>query len=153
MNYFKNCASLDEAKALFKKLAFELHPDKGGSKEVFQEMLNQFHSFRPGQEKFYGEFSFWNSDEYATIIEQLMGIPMIEIEVCGSWIWVSKSTKEVKDQIKAVDCGESFRRGWSKDKSRWYFSPKSYRKKSKNTLARIGWFRPFFSRARPSLLS
>lgn len=60
-----------------------------------------------------------------------MKIKGLIIEVCGSWLWISGDTKPVKDQIKAVETGESYKRGWHKTKGLWYFSPTSYRKYSK----------------------
>jgi len=134
MNYFKNIATLDEAKKLFKELAVALHPDKNLNDETatasFQEMLNEFHNFKPTNEKFKGEASQWDGKQYSDIIIQLMSIEGIEITVCGSWIWLEGDTKPVKDKIKAVDCGETMKRGFSGNKSQWYFSPKGYKKRS-----------------------
>lgn len=135
-DYFGECKTLDEAKQLYRKLCIRLHPDRSGydSKTDFQQMLAQFEKFRPATERFTGEFDNWNATEYAHLIEQLLQIPGIKIEICGSWIWLSGDTKPVKDQIKAVDPGESMRRGWSKHKMKWYFSPRGYRKRSGDTL-------------------
>ena len=133
-NYFQGCKTLDEAKTLYKKLALKLHPDKGGLTADFQEMLNQFHAFKPESEKFKGEAEQWNSKEYADIINQLLNIEGITIVVCGSWIWLEGDTKPIKEQIKAIDTGETLKRGFSKAKEQWYFSPKGYRKKSKGVL-------------------
>ena len=131
MKYFIDCSSLDEAKHLYKKLVFQLHPDTSGkdTKAEFQEMQNQFEAFRPSSEKFKGEFEKWDAGEYSHIIQQLMMIPNIEIEICGSWIWLSGDTKPVKEQIKEVDIGESMKRGFSPKKKKWYFSPTGYRKR------------------------
>jgi len=134
MNYFKDCTTLDEAKKLFKDLARKLHPDKNPTNPQataqFQAMLNEFHSFKPSKEKFKGESDQWNGETYSAIIIQLMNIEGIEITVCGSWIWLEGDTKPVKDKIKAVDCGEFMKRGFSGNKGQWYFSPKGYRKRS-----------------------
>ncbi|MEM6734502.1 MAG: hypothetical protein AAF620_00395 [Bacteroidota bacterium] len=134
-NYFKNCKTLDEAKKLYYQLAMKLHPDKGGTTEEFQELQGQFESFRAKEEKFKGEQEQWNAKEYSHIIEQLITIPNIVIEVCGSWIWISGDTKPHKEKIKSIETGESYRRGFSKEKLMWYFSPKGYRKKSNHSLS------------------
>lgn len=131
MKYFTNCKTLDEAKQLYKKLVFELHPDTSGrdSKAEFQAMQNEFENFRPTSEKFKGEYDTWNAQEYSHLITQLMTIPNITIEICGSWIWLAGDTKPVKEQIKAVDTGETMKRGFSPKKKKWYFSPVGYRKR------------------------
>ena len=38
MSYFDRCASLDELKAAYKKLALEHHPDMGGDVHTMQEV-------------------------------------------------------------------------------------------------------------------
>jgi len=134
-NPFIGVQTLDEAKKLFHKLAIIHHPDKGGRKEDFQELLNYFHAFRPEteHEKFKGEYDQWDGVAYAEIIFQLIKIPGIEIVVCGSFIWLEGNTKPVKEQIKAIDTGEEMKRGFSPKKGQWYFSPRKYRRRSKKT--------------------
>lgn len=128
INYFKDCQTLDEAKKLFWDLAKQFHPDKGGSKEQFQDLQNQFENFKPQSEKFEGEADKWNAFEYASIIKGLITIPEIEIEIIGSWIWVTGNTKPYKDRIKEIDTGDTYKRGFHKKKECWYFSPRGYRK-------------------------
>lgn len=137
MNYFNECKTLDQAKRKFWALAKIHHPDKGGQTATFQEILNQFERFRPAseKEKFTGEFDQWNAQEYAGIIEQLIKIPAVTVEICGSWIWVSGPTKQYKELIKAVDTGASYKRGFSKKKLMWYFSPTGYRKRGRKELS------------------
>jgi curved DNA-binding protein CbpA len=132
-NYFKNCLNLDEAKKLYFDLAKKLHPDKGGNTADFQELANEFEKFTPTpeNEKFKGEFNQWNAREYAHIIEELIKIPDIIIEICGSFIWIGGETKKYVDQIKAINTGDSYKRGWSNEKVKWKFFPSSYRKFNK----------------------
>lgn len=40
--HFANCYTTEEVKARYKTLAKTLHPDKGGTKEDFQELQNQY---------------------------------------------------------------------------------------------------------------
>ncbi len=56
-DYFKDCTSLDEARKTYYRLAMKLHPDKGGDEELFKDLANQFHSFRPSQFKYQNEFN------------------------------------------------------------------------------------------------
>lgn len=135
MKYFKNCLTLDEAKAQYKKLVFQLHPDKGGDTATFQDMQNEFEAFQPGSLKYENEMKDHVPAEFMHIINELVNLPCITIEVCGNWIWLSGDTKPVKDQIKSIETGDSYRRGWSKNKSQWYFSPRGYRKRSKKSLS------------------
>ncbi|MCJ8334941.1 MAG: hypothetical protein MJH10_11920 [Epibacterium sp.] len=134
MNYFQNCTTLDEAKKLYYELAKELHPDRGGNTAAFQDLSNQFEKFDPSELKFSSEKEEWNAKEYAHIVEALMKIPGITIEICGSWIWLTGDTRPVKDQIKGIETGASYKRGFSKSKVAWYFSPRGYRKRSKREL-------------------
>lgn len=134
--FFKDCTSLDEAKKLYWSLAKELHPDVGGTKEAFQELQGQFEAFRPAKEKFTGEFEQWQAGPYMDILEQLMKIEKITINICGSWVWLSGDTKPVKEQIKAINLeGTGYKRGFSRNKSQWYFSPEGYRKLTKKKLS------------------
>ena len=128
--YFESCQTLDEAKALYKKLAMQLHPDLSGydSKADFQEMQSQFESFRPQREKFKGEQENWNAADFKDIINELMKIRNIEFEICGSFIWLSGETKANKEEIKAIK-NEAFKPAqWHSKKLMWFFAPVDYRR-------------------------
>lgn len=45
MHYFYECKTKDQAKAKYKKLAKELHPDKGGSAQAFKDMQAEYDRF------------------------------------------------------------------------------------------------------------
>ncbi len=135
--YFQGCTSLDEAKALYRKLVMQLHPDVSGydSTEDFKAMQNEFEAFRPTTEKFKGEFEQWCPDVFMAVIEQLTQLDGLDIEVCGSFIWVGGNTFEHKAAIKAIDPQDYFHRAiWHHKKQLWYFSPLGYRKRSAQEL-------------------
>lgn len=47
MNYFQYCKTPDEAKKVYYKQSFKLHPDRpGGSTEKFQELTLQYEAFK-----------------------------------------------------------------------------------------------------------
>lgn len=56
--------------------------------------------------------------------EKLMEIPGIDIELCGSWFWISGNTIPVKHELKKLGfC-------WASRKQMWYWTPlprKSYK--------------------------
>lgn len=135
MNYFQDCQTLDQAKKHYWGLAKIHHPDKGGNEETFKEILNQFHAFRPHEEKYSTEFEDWNSYAYSDIISQLFKIQGINIEICGSWIWISGKTKERKEEIKSINLTDSFKLGFSGKKKMWHISPKGYRKKTRREVS------------------
>lgn len=137
---FAQCATLDDAKKLYKKLAFQLHPDihGAGSTAAFQDMQNQFHAFRPAaeSEKFKGEFEQWNANAFMAVVDDLHKIPGLIVEICGSFIWISGDTKPNRDKIKAVDPRDYFRPAqWHREKEKWFFSPADYFRRSKEGLS------------------
>lgn len=123
-NYFKECNSAQEAKELFRKLCFTLHPDKGGDAEEFKIMLNDFQNFVPGDEKEKESFAKY-SGHFAELIQKLCFIPEVEVSIVGCWVWVEGNTKPYKDQIKAA-CGDEYKCNWNRTRSLWQIKPASF---------------------------
>lgn len=122
--FFTSCKSKDEVKELYRTLAKEHHPDKGGDLVTMQR-LNAEYAFvmdcftrggKPNEsEQYYAQQSEVD-ERLRSTIEKLVTIPGIEIEVCGLWIWVSGETKPVKDQLKEMGCR------WAPKNEKWYFA-------------------------------
>ncbi len=55
------------------------------------------------------------------IIEELKGIEGLELEVCGSWLWISGKTKEHKELLKSLGLF------YASKKQKWYFRPAEYK--------------------------
>jgi len=62
---------------------------------------------------------------FQNIINKIKHLPGIQIEICGSWIWVSGNTKPIKDILKETGLKYAFK------KKMWYFRPEGYKKRSR----------------------
>ncbi len=121
MKYFKECSTLDEVKATYKKLAMQYHPDRGGDTATMQE-INKEYAFATArvlkganlsQEETDHEIRF--SEEYRKIIEQIIHLPGIIIELVGLWIWVTGDTYPVRKELR--NAGLFF----ASKKQAWYY--------------------------------
>ncbi len=131
MNYFSSSLSAQDAKKLFRKLAVELHPDKGGKHTDFITMQNQYESYLKG------EFSYTSKEakeacqsmnEFVQANEFIKNFTDVLVELTGSWVWISGNTKPYKEEIKE----HGFK--WSRNKSKWYKAPYELKgKKRKGT--------------------
>lgn len=50
-----------------------------------------------------------------TTMEALKAVEGVDVELCGTWLWIDGQTYEVKEQLKALGCK------WSRNKKRWYW--------------------------------
>lgn len=124
--------SVEQLKKLYKKLAMKHHPDIGGAeadmKEINSEYDQLFEQLKNIHEAANGETytaqqpTQETPDEFKNIINCLLHLEGIDIEICGSWIWVTGETMKHKETLKEL----RFR--WSKSKKAWYFHNEGYRK-------------------------
>ena len=110
---FKGVEGINEAKAIYKKLARKLHPDVGGSEEEFKA-LNAIYTDLI-EHKIYFSNDIKIDVELEKIISLILHFENITIELMGTWIWVSGNTKEIKEKLK--DLGFK----WALKKKMWYF--------------------------------
>lgn len=121
MKWFNNPETLEDLKKQYKRLAFQNHPDRGGKlKDVHKNAQGEFYTARTATTE--------TATEFMDIIEKLIRMDGIEIEVCGSWLWVTGDTRPHKEDLKAL----KFR--WSSNKSAWYFHRDGYKKRSNKSL-------------------
>lgn len=132
MEWFKHPTNLEELKSQYKKLAMEHHPDRGGNGENMKEInreydelfakLKNVHQTADGKTYTTDEETHETPNEFREIIERLITLDGIQIELCGSWLWITGNTLLHKDVLKEL----RFR--WSKSKHAWYYHSDGYRK-------------------------
>lgn len=125
MTYFANCTTIEEAKALYKKLAKANHPDLGGDTETMKAINAEFEkAFDLLKNKHTGannttytakSDSTETAAEFMTIINQLIRCRGLIIELVGRWIWLTGSTYQYRDIIKKLGFT------WASRKKAWYW--------------------------------
>ena len=129
MKYFINVKTIEELKKEYRRLAFINHPDKGGSDEIMKLINSQYdNAFETLKKTSENEADHKAvNDEFKDVINQIINLN-VDIEICGSWIWVSGNTKEYKKELKIAGFY------WARKKIMWYWHSKnevvSKRKKS-----------------------
>ena len=131
MKHFANIENLNDLKKAFRKLAFEHHPDRGGNADTMAEINAEYEKLyailaaqaeneqaeKRGETGTATPDDFKGDDGYRAVIEALLAVEGIEIELCGAWLWISGTTREHKDTIKAAGCY------WAAKKKMWYWRP------------------------------
>lgn len=121
MKYLMNCKTLEELKKAYRAFTKKLHPDCGGTKEEMQQLNDEYekmfnllknqHNATADAEHQTTETPF----EFMNIIEKLVKMQGLEVELCGSWIWVRGNTYEYRDTLKEM----GFK--WSNSKKSWHW--------------------------------
>lgn len=110
MKWFNDCATLEEVKATYKKLAKQYHPDLGSDTVTMQE-INKEYAFASakaikGANLYEGdtETEILSSEAYRNAIEKIIHLDGITIELVGYRLWVTGTTYSVRSILK----GEGF---------------------------------------------
>lgn len=126
MRFFHNVETLEQLKAEYRRLTKLHHPDLGGDLETMKQINAEhdelFEVLKARQNAKADADSTGRTyrttetaEEFRTILEKLIVIDGIEIELCGSWLWIGGDTKPHKDELKAAGCR------WSRNKGKWYW--------------------------------
>lgn len=121
MKYFNNPTTLDELKKQYRRLAMKYHPDCGGSDEIMKQINAEhdelFKALKEKHNKTADEYhqTTETPEEFRDIIIALLKLDGLDIELCGSWLWIGGNTREHKDKLKAMGCR------WSNNKKLWYW--------------------------------
>lgn len=138
--YFENVNNLEELRKQYKKLLKKFHPDNGGSEEAVKEINTEYERLFKAlsSKKEEGDKNYSNNKKYdykadLKLREVLNKIIMldVEIEICGSWIWVSGNTYGHKDQLKAAGLR------YSGSKKKWYYGEYSSKRRTSIPMEKI----------------
>ena len=120
--------TIPELKKEYRELAKKNHPDMGGNESDMMEINSQFDELvkiLPNVNAQGGEYHSQKQEigkEFRDAIMTIIHCMGIEIEICGSWIWVTGNTIIHKEILKKA--GYQF----SSKKIAWYWHNEGYRK-------------------------
>lgn len=140
MKYFnvKEINSLEELKKEYKKLVKQFHPDLNREKDTTQDMkqINAEYEIlfdQLSKKESHGEtINTETAQDLINIIDALINLQGLEIEIIGSWLWVTGETYPIKETLKEL--GFKF----SGKRKAWYFTKEQKKKRgSKLTMDEI----------------
>lgn len=148
--YFSNVKSIEELKREYFALAKKYHSDiNGGSDEAMKEinaeyadlqkLLKDVHTSikKDAEEPYYTAKTATSEapEDFINIIKFILSLSGVNVELCGSWIWISGNTKEHKEILKQMGCK------WASKKSMWSWhydkDGTGYRKRRPVSMAEI----------------
>lgn len=119
-SYFKGIASMEALKAEYKRLAKIHHPDCGGDDATMAEINDEYDravkgiASNPNHED--SKMAAAEDVEmFRSIIMKLVELDGVQIEICGSWLWIHGDTFKHKEALKGIGCR------WSGNKRSWYW--------------------------------
>ncbi|HTA81305.1 MAG TPA: J domain-containing protein [Bacteroidia bacterium] len=135
MNYFKDCNTIDEVEALYRALAKQHHPDRGGNVAIMQAINNEYPfacaNIAKGEnlDAQETESKILKAEQYRQPLEKIITLEGIVIELVGSWIWVTGNTYPHRTMLK--EAGFMF----ASKKVAWYFRTDEYKTHSRHQLS------------------
>lgn len=115
-------------KGAYRKASLKYHPDHNPAGTEMMKLINEAKevlssSKLPITVNENGSSSYDYGAEINNALNKIIIITDLNIEVCGSWVWISGETKEHKDTLKDA-CFK-----YSGKKKMWYFRPQSEKKR------------------------
>lgn len=110
--YFTDCKTAEELKKAYREAAGRLHPDNNPERDTtreFQDMQAEFSAawerlkdvHQNAEGAFYTKAATGTAESFMDMINALLRMG-VDVEVCGSWIWVSGDTRPVKGALKGM---------------------------------------------------
>lgn len=138
MKYFTSCTTLEALKKEYRRLCMIHHPDRGGDAATMAAINNEydeaFHRLQYQHRTTEASSSTESEDEevpeeFRAVISRLVVLAGIDVEICGSWIWVTGATYPNREALKAAGCR------YSKNKVAWYWHPAGEHSSSRKQLS------------------
>lgn len=146
LKFFKDCETIEDVKKTYRKLCFKYHPDiyKGDNGETMKEINKEYEiAFKLFKNKHKAKTDtktetdskqdFETPEMFKDIINGLVNCDGVQIDIVGSWVWLTGNTYAYKDIVK----GLGFK--WANKKKAWYWhsEEETRRRRSKMTLEEI----------------
>lgn len=124
--FFDQCQNLNQLKAEYKRLVMIYHPDRPTGDEETMKTINgeydrvftvlrELQNIEAEQPESGTRATTETPEEFRAVVNALLRIDGIEVELCGSWLWISGDTYQNRDALKVCGCL------WSHSKKRWYW--------------------------------
>lgn len=129
-NSFTACKSLVELMRELKRLAL-LFPVPGGHYQKFVQAKQDFLDALQDPKFGFDKLPEWAQQDYIDfpeVLDQLVRLKELDLEMIGSWLWVSGYTWKYKDQLKELGLQ------YAPDKKLWYFRPADERSGNSNPI-------------------
>lgn len=129
MKWFKNVSNIEELKSEYKKLAKKWHPDMNST-----DTTKQFVEINAEYDKLFQVLKNKKSENaekhaetsnFKSVIDKIIQFEEINVEITGTWVWVSGNTYSIRQNLK--DLGFK----WSKSNKKWYWTEQELSKKRK----------------------
>lgn len=142
--YFDGCKTLEDVRTRFRELAKRHHPDLGGDLRIMQEINAEYQRITTylGSNSTSGSSTGesgwdWTVEDRirAAIYEAVNLAGRVQVEIIGTWIWVSGDTRPHAARLK--DSG--FR--WSAKNRKWYFTTTPMRRRYRGKTMSMDWKR------------
>jgi len=135
----------EQLKRNYITLVRKLHPDKGGSVEACQ-ILNKVFDKLQHHPKFSGRYeqdkkaykdenreapekeNYFVGKKTMDVISTLCVLDGLNLEICGTWLWISGATFNYKQVLKELGCK------WAHSKKMWCFHESEWTRKNRHTL-------------------
>jgi len=145
MKFFTGIKTAADAKKLYRELAMQFHPDRGGDVETMQAINAEYHEVLAsmhGQTTTQADGKEWtyyyNETVEQEIIDQIDATLKAAIltdshdfNLIGRWLWVTGDTRPIKEGLKQLH----FR--WHSKRTAWYWKPSTAKRSVYNKGASL----------------